>query len=235
MNTPKLLVDIHSHILPNLDDGSKSITETIEICKKMAELGFQKMIVTPHNQKDWFNNPPEKIVDALNKTNVALSIHRVPIILQAASEYYLDDLFISKIKAKEVLTFGNNHVLFELSPFIPDKNLFNHIELILNAGYTPVLAHPERYIYFYNQKAIYHKLIELDVKFQLNLISLSNKVSIELRNIAEYLVDNDLISFCGSDTHSLKNPLIIEELYKENNPYLNKILNMPSLLNNSLL
>lgn len=229
-----LLVDIHSHILPCLDDGAKSISETIEICKLMQNMGYKMIIATPHNQKGWFFNPPEKIYETLNKVNVALSIHRINLQLAVASEYYLDDLFIQQIKNKEVLTFGNNYVLLELSPFICSKSLWTDIQLIFDNGYTPVLAHPERYIYFYNQKEKYHNLHEMGVKLQLNLVSLSPNVSRELRCIAEYLVDNLLVSFCGSDSHSIKNPTIISQLEKTT-PYVDKLLQTNPLLNKTLL
>jgi len=229
----KLTTDIHSHILPCLDDGAKSISETIEICKIMYNIGYKKLITTPHNQKGWFNNPPEKVHEALNKVNVALSIHRIPLEIRVASEYYLDELFMQQIKNKDVMTFGNNYVLFELSPFICSKTLWSDIQTIIDNGYTPVLAHPERYIYFYNQKEKYNYLNELGVKLQLNLISLSPYVSKELRCNAEYLVDNQLVSFCGSDSHSIKNPNIIAQLHNTT-PYFDKLLQTNPLLNNTL-
>lgn len=229
-----ILVDIHSHILPCLDDGAKSISETIDICKIMHRLGYQKMIATPHNQKGWFTNPPEKIYETLNKVNVALSIHRINLQIGVASEYYLDDLFMQQIKNKEVLTFGDNYLLFELSPFICSKTLWNDIQTIFDNGYTPVLAHPERYIYFYNNKDKYHQLHEMGVKLQLNLISLSPNVSKELRCNAEYLVDNQLVSFCGSDSHSIKNPSIIAQL-DNSSPYFSKLLQTNPLLNPTLI
>lgn len=229
-----ILVDIHSHLLPGLDDGAKSITETIEICKLMYQLGYQKIIATPHNQKGWFNNPPEKIYETLNKVNIALSVHRINLQLGVASEYYLDELFIQQIKKKDVLTFGQNYVLFELSPFICSKTLFSDIRTIIDYGYTPVLAHPERYIYFYNQKEKYNYLNELGVKLQLNLVSLSYSVSKELRSNAEYLVDCQLVSFCGSDSHSVKNPNIIAQL-ANTTVYFDKLLQTNPLLNKTLL
>ncbi len=229
----KIVVDIHSHILPNLDDGVKNLSDSIEIIKTMHALGYQKLIVTPHNQQDWFYNPPEKIMEALNKMNVAISVHRINILLQAASEYYLDKAFLQLIKNREVLTFGNNYVLFELSPFIYNEGLYENIDEIFQNGYTPVLAHPERYIYFYHQKEHYHRLNEMGVKLQLNLVSLSQYVSKELRTTAEYLVENNLIRFCGSDTHSMKNPLIIQSL-TENNMFIS-LVNSGKLLNATLL
>lgn len=229
----KILVDLHSHILPNLDDGSKSMTESLEIIKIMYNLGYRKMIVTPHNQQGWFLNPPEKIVDALNKMNIAVSIHRINMILEAASEYYLDELFLQTVRKKQVLTFGRKYVLIELSPFIPDKFLLQHLDEIMQQGYVPVLAHPERYTYFYPYKEKYHQLHEIGVKLQLNLVALSSVVSKEMRCIAEYLIDQKLVSFCGSDIHSLKNPKILENLPNETS-YLEKLITTNPLLNPSL-
>ncbi|MCX7861411.1 MAG: hypothetical protein N2449_00245 [Bacteroidales bacterium] len=230
----KILVDIHSHVLPNLDDGSKSLTESLEIIKTFHKLGYRKMITTPHNQQGWFNNSPEQIMDALNKMNIAISIHRINILLEAASEYFLDDLFLELLRKKKLLTFKNKYVLIELSPFILDKFLFQRMDEILQHGYIPVLAHPERYIYFYQRKEQFHKLHEMGVKLQLNLISLSSAVSTELRTIAEYLIDEKLISFCGSDSHSMKNPKIIENLPNETT-YLEKLIQTNPLLNHTLM
>ncbi len=229
----KICVDIHSHIFPGLDDGCKSLSESIEIAQKMYSLGYRKMIVTPHNQQNWFNNPPEKIIEALNKLNIAFSINRLNMKLEAASEYYLDDLFLKQVRQKKVLAFGKKFVLIELSPFILDKFLFNHMQEVLDAGYVPVLAHPERYIYFYQQKEMYHKLHEMGVKHQINLVSISKNVSIEMRSIAEYLIDEKIISFCGSDSHSIINLKIMETLIKDT-PYLEKLIQTNPLLNASL-
>jgi tyrosine-protein phosphatase YwqE len=229
----KIVVDIHSHLLPCLDDGVKNLLDSIEIIKMMCDLGYKKLIITPHNQLDWFNNPPEKIMEALNKLNIAISVHRINIILQAASEYYLDKAFIKSLKNKELLTFGKNYVLIELSPFILSKSFYSDLDEVFQQGYTPVLAHPERYIYFYHQKEHYHHLAEMGVKLQLNLVSLSEHVSKELRSAAEYLVENNLVSFCGSDSHSMKNPLIIKSL--ADNAFFVTLVNSDNLLNSTLL
>lgn len=125
-------------------------------------------------------------------------------------------------------------MLFELSPFICSKTLFSDIRTIIDYGYTPVLAHPERYIYFYNQKDKYNYLNELGVKLQLNLVSLSTSVSKELRYNAEYLVDHQLVSFCGSDSHSVKNLNIIAQLVNTT-VYFDKLLQTNPLLNKTLL
>lgn len=229
-----IAVDIHSHILPGLDDGVTNITETIEICKKMLQLGYKKMIVTPHNIDGLFYNPKEKVYEELNKVKVALFNNNINIQLSAASEYYLNNKFIDSIKKKDVLTFGKKYVLFELSPFILHETLWEDIQVIIDNGYIPVLAHPERYVYFHNNKEKYHQLHEMGVKLQLNLVSLSQEVSKELRSIAEYLIDNKLVSFCGSDTHSIKNTMIISTLPCSTR-YLEKLIKTNNLLNSSLL
>ncbi len=128
----------------------------------------------------------------------------IDIELQVAAEYYFDEGFLEQIRKKDLLTFGDNYVLFELSytsnPFGLEQVVF---ELLQN-GYKPVLAHPERYTYYSNSLEKYSGLKDMGLLFQINLNSLHKFYGNKPKIAAEYLVNNGLVDFVGSDIHSMR-------------------------------
>lgn len=197
----QLLVDIHSHLIPGIDDGAKSIEDSIHLLHRFAELGYKKAITTPHVMSDFYRNTPEIILNGLDKVKNELANRNISISIDAAAEYYLDYELEKKIKKKELLTLGGKYVLFEL-PFVaaPD-NLYKAIFDMQMNGYIPILAHPERYSFWYRNFETYYELKEKGVLLQLNIISLTGHYSLETKKIAERLIDENLIDFLGSDCH----------------------------------
>lgn len=224
-------VDLHSHILPGLDDGSQEIYDTVHMLTGLKELGYRKAIVTPHNQADFFENPSEKILAKLDEVRNHLAKIGFDFEIDAASEYYFDYKILENIKKKELLTFGNNYILFELSPTLPPMNFETIIFEMQMAGYRPVMAHPERYGYFH-APGKYRELTERGIMLQINISSLSPMGPAHIRKAAENMIKDELVSFAGSDIHSYQNIEIMNRMIS--NQHLLKLVQSGLLMNNQL-
>lgn len=221
--------DMHSHILPGIDDGAKNIGDSLLLAKRFKELGYKKLVATPHVMADYFRNTPEIIYKALGQLREGLLQNNIDLDVDAAAEYYLDETFENKIAKKEVLTFGPNYLLFELSFINPPHNLYEVIAKMQDAGYQPVLAHPERYPYFQNSIESYQQIRESGCFLQLNTIALTGYYGKGAKQTAEELIDNYCIDFLGTDMHHLRHADALKESL-----YLNRvqhILAQPQLKN----
>jgi len=197
-----LYTDLHSHLIPGIDDGSKSMDDSIRLIKEMKGLGYKKLITTPHIMADYYKNTPEIILQGLNDVRAELKRQGVEIALEAAAEYMLDDGFMSKLEKGDLLTFNNNYILVEL-PYIEEPPNFSSILFELQTrGFQVVLAHPERYNYWHDDFSRYQDLFDRNVFLQMNINSLTGWYSHESKDIAEKLIDNKLIRFLGSDLHN---------------------------------
>ena len=199
-----LFTDIHSHILPGIDDGAKVLSESLDMLKAMQEAGYKRLITTPHIMADVYKNTPASIRNKLEELKKEAKRNGIEIEIEAAAEYYLDDGFIKHLESGDMLYFGRNYLLFETSYMDRPINLEEMIFQMQSIGYTPVLAHPERYRYINNLEYEYKKLKELGVLFQLNLNSLIGGYGKSAKKKAEFLIKKGMVSFLGSDVHSLK-------------------------------
>lgn len=224
--------DLHSHLIPGIDDGSKSMEQSIEMVKSLKNLGFKKLITTPHIMSHRFPNDRDIILNGLEDLQKELQTQNIDMPIQAASEYYYDEHFIELIRKKKLLTFGDNHVLFEFSYTTPVFGVEQTIYELLKGGYKPILAHPERYVYFASSPEKYHKLKEAGLLFQLNVNSTNDFYGKKTRLASKYLVDNGLIDFVGSDTHR---PNYVEALEKSLNSKIFKNIEEKNLIKNSYL
>ena len=236
-NKPKkralpLLVDIHSHLLPGLDDGVKSIDETVYILKVLQKIGYKKIITTPHVMSDHYPNTEEGIVSKLEETIDLLSEHKINIKLEAAAEYYLDENLLDKLsKKKKLLTFGKDYLLFETSFYNKPAFLEEAVFIMNTQGYQPILAHPERYSYLQSDQKLLEKLKNMNLLFQMNILSLTGFYSNEVKKFVVKLLKENLIDFVGTDCH---NVLQAKDIYKKTNANYFKILNSQNFLNQTL-
>ncbi|MFC4211275.1 tyrosine-protein phosphatase [Pedobacter lithocola] len=231
-NFANIGTDMHSHIIPGIDDGAQTLNDSLLLAKKFKALGFKKLIATPHIMADYFRNTPDTINRALDILRKGLLDIQLDLDVNAAAEYYLDETLEKKIRRKDVLTFGNNYLLFELSYINAPQNLFNFIKTIQNAGYKPVLAHPERYPYYYGATETYQQIRETGCLLQLNSIALTGYYGTSAKKVAEYMVENHLVDFIGSDMHHLKHAAALQESL--NTSSMQRLLSMHQL-NNALL
>lgn len=196
-----LLVDMHSHFIPGIDDGSPNMETTISLIKKSQELGFKKIITTPHVMNDFYKNTPEIILKGLNEVRLELKKQSIDIVIEAAAEYYVDFDFADNLENKEFLTFGNNNLLIETS-FIGAPPNFEEIIFNLQLSkYKLILAHPERYLFMSVEEL--QKLKFKSVDLQLNLLSLIGYYGKDVQLRAEKLIQLGMVDYVGTDCHNL--------------------------------
>lgn len=225
-------IDMHSHILPGIDDGAPTVKESVMLVQRLMDLGFNKLIATPHIMADYYRNTPDTINKALEELQLELQNQGIEIPIEAAAEYYFDETFESKIEKGNLLTMGNNYLLFELSYVNLPNNLKEIIQKLNDKGYKPILAHPERYPYLYGSIENFYKIREYGCYFQLNTISLSGYYGKQTQKVAEELVDNMMIDFIGSDMH---HPKHADALYQSLFLPHTKLLFEESSLQNEML
>lgn len=194
--------DMHSHILPGIDDGSPDLKSSVSLVQGLISLGVTRSIATPHIIGDMYRNNPETINKALKSLKDELARQKITFQLSAAAEYMLDSYFFELLDSgQKLLTIKDNIILTEFSyasmPDDPGKLSF----AIIMAGYTPILAHPERYPYYYNNYKMFHHLADLGFQLQVNLLSLTGYYGKEAAKVAQYIVKNDLAAYAGTDMH----------------------------------
>lgn len=225
-----LVTDIHSHLIPGIDDGAQNMEETIAMMREYAAMGFKKVITTPHIMSDTYRNTPEIILGGLEKVRAELKIQGIDIEMEAAAEYYLDDVFEELLAKDEILTFGNDHLLFEL-PFVGEPaNLGRATFEMQLKGYRPILAHPERYSYWHQDFGKYETMIDKGVLLQLNINSLAGHYGPEVKKIAERLVNEGMISLIGTDCHRIEHLHVMRDLTSRL-PSLHQVMAQERLLN----
>ncbi len=226
---PMNFVDIHSHLLPGIDDGSKSMENTIEMISTMHSYGIQNFITTPHVLGNVWKNSSDTILDKLDAVQEELEKQDMSYInFDAAAEYMLDEEFCKLLIARDLLTLKEDSLLVEMSFLQAPVNLFEMIFDIQLAGYKPILAHPERYMFYHQNFEKYHKLKEAGCRFQMNLLSLTGHYGKSVQKIAEKLITEGMIDLVGSDTHNMnhlntlrrigtkKNIKLLEPILKNN-------------------
>lgn len=198
---PDNYIDIHSHILPGIDDGAQTFKDTLFLITEMKKLGFQECITTPHVMKNVWDNTKIGIENSLNRTILQLENKETNIPLKAAAEYLIDSNFANLFQNEPLLVLKDNYVLVELSYINAPLQLYEILFDLQVAGYKPVLAHPERYSFFYHNLNEYQKLKHAGCLFQLNLLSTIGYYGIEAAKISEKLLQKGMIDFVGSDIH----------------------------------
>lgn len=228
-----LKTDMHSHFIPGIDDGAQNMEDSIRLIRGMKELGYTKVVTTPHTMSDYYKNTPEIILGGLEKVREELKKNNITIQLEAASEYYVDFEFGERLKRGELLTFSGKYILIEVSFLNPPDNLEAAIFNLIVAGYKPILAHPERYPYWHGNMEKYERIKDMGALLQLNILSLTQYYSKEVNKTAEKLVDMGMIDLLGTDMHHDKHLEAIRTrvLYE---PYLHKLIESGKLLNSSL-
>jgi protein-tyrosine phosphatase len=196
-----LKCDVHSHLIPGIDDGVKTLHESIAILEGFKDLGYQKIITTPHVMSDFYRNSSSTILRGRDIVKEELLRKNIDLDFEVAAEYYLDEHFEELLAKKDLLTFGDNHVLFELSFHTEPMALNRVIFEMQTKGYHPVLAHPERYPYYNEDFEKYHSFVDKGVILQLNINSLSGGYSPMNKKVAKRLVEENMIELLGSDCH----------------------------------
>jgi protein-tyrosine phosphatase len=217
----ELNADMHSHLLPGIDDGAPDIETSLELVRGMMDLGYSKLITTPHIMWDMYKNSRERILDKLELLREAIRAEGLNVEVNAAAEYFLDDHVAGLLKNNvPLLTLKDNWVLVEFSLAYPSASLHEILFDMQMQGYVPVIAHAERYIYLHQNKEFYGELKQRGCLFQLNVLSLVGHYGKSVTELAHYLMKKEYYDLIGTDLHhkrhldELKNPALINPLKK---------------------
>ncbi len=206
--------DIHSHLVPGIDDGAKTVEDSVAMIKKLVSMGYRQIVTTPHVMIDMYRNTPETINNGLEILKDALQKEGINIPIKAAAEYYIDEYFFSLIGKEPLLTVTKNEVLVEFSmlyePPMLDTTIFNMQTL----GYKPILAHPERYNSLHQNFERYQQLKDKGCLFQLNLLSLHGYYGRNVAEVAHKLLRRGMYDYCGTDMHHERHADTIQSMLK---------------------
>ena len=194
-------IDIHSHLLPGIDDGAKNFGDTLRLTQALQEIGISEFITTPHIIQHVWDNTHEQILEKKATTVLELEKNNITVPFNAAAEYLMDDQFVQLFQSHNLLTLKDNYVLVEMSYINPPIQLYSILFDLQVAGYIPVLAHPERYLFYHNNFNEYLKLKRAGCLFQLNLLSVVGYYGAAITKIAEQLLQKGMYSYVGSDVH----------------------------------
>ncbi|MBS1566557.1 MAG: hypothetical protein JST39_19390 [Bacteroidetes bacterium] len=193
-----LKTDMHSHLLPGIDDGAGELSVSVELKKGLEDLGYNQFIATPHIMWDMYKNTPETIGDALRQLQQQPGQQNI----SAAAEYFMDEHFEQLVSTDQpLLTLKDKKVLVEFSFVSAPLNLKEMLFNLQIKGYQPVLAHPERYGYFSMTKNVFDDLRTMGCLFQINLLSVAGYYGKPVLDLAHYLISRRYIDFLGTDLH----------------------------------
>jgi len=200
-----LVTDMHSHLVPGIDDGATDVANSIELINGLRELGYQKFITTPHVLWDIFKNNSATITPSYEALKAGLAENKINTPIKFAAEYFLDYHVDELIEdQKPLLTIKDNWVLVEFSFVSAPLDLKEKLFSLQMSGYQPVIAHPERYTYFGRTKEKYEEFKEAGHYLQVNLLSLIGYYGKIVQEIAQMLVKNKYVDFLGTDLHHIR-------------------------------
>ncbi len=226
-------VDMHSHLIPGIDDGVESMEESLQSIRLLHDAGYKHLITTPHVMSDYFPNTPENIRSGLEKVRKAVAEANIPVTIDAAAEYYLDFPFFENFGKEELLTINKRFLLFELSFLNPPEVLKEVVFRMQTAGLIPILAHPERYSYWFRNFEMFRELKDRGVWLQLNINSFADEYGVPTRKLAEKLAKEGMVDLIGTDFHR---PQHIQSMHKAlRNKHLANLIESGSLRNQELI
>ncbi|MCP5003118.1 MAG: hypothetical protein GY941_04075 [Planctomycetes bacterium] len=201
------MIDIHSHILPSLDDGPNTFEESIEMCKIAVNDGISTIVATPHSTDGVYEAKGDDILKSVEVLNLKLEVAHIDLKILPGAELHVNDRLLEKINNGYALTMNNNnkHILLELPFFfIPpgtEKLMFN----LKSMGITSIIAHAERITFFQRNLKSLERLVEAGSMVQVTAQSLTGSFGSRERKCAERFLKRKLVHFIASDAHSAKN------------------------------
>ncbi len=229
------MLDFHNHILPGIDDGSPNNETSLRLLRGLQDLGFDVVKPSPHTIADTHPNTPETIGNAFNSLNGFLKDQSFPLVSGYASEYMLDDIFLSNLKSKKpLLCVKGNVILVELSYAQKPEHIEDYSFQLQIDGYIPILAHPERYGYYHkNVEANYDYLKDLGFDFQLNLLSLTPYYGKDVQKTAMELLEKGYYDYACTDLHHDKHLDALKQFFTASS--LQDLMKKYKLKNNELI
>ena len=209
-------LDMHSHILPGIDDGAPDLATAVDLVRQLARLGYRQLIATPHILGDLHPNTPATIRAALARLQEGLKEAGVAIPVSAAAEYMIDETFHELLRSgAELMTLPQQHILVELPQAGEPPRWEEAVFRLQTKGYRPILAHPERYRYLAGDFDRFTQLQENGVGLQLNLLSLSGYYGGGPERSAKELLKKGLADYLGTDLHHDRHRHALEVLQQQ--------------------
>lgn len=203
--------DIHSHILPGIDDGAPDVETSVRLVKGIYDIGIRKTVATPHIISDMYRNTPQIINAALGILKPAVAQAGIDIEITAAAEYMLDDYFLKLLRTEKLLTIHKNIILTEQSYATPSSNL-NEISFeLMTAGYKPIMAHPERYIFYQGRFEEFSHLKDMGFLLQVNFLSLTGYYGKGVAKAARYIFENGMADLVATDMHHERHLAMLQD------------------------
>jgi tyrosine-protein phosphatase YwqE len=208
-----LQADMHSHLLPGIDDGSPDMSTSLQLIRGLKGLGYKKIITTPHVLWEIYPNTRETIVNKQQEVQKEIEAAGIDIEFKAAAEYFIDDHFADQLKNKvPLLTISANMVLVEFSMVNMPMDLQEVLFEMQLQNYQPILAHPERYSFLLRKKEVFDELKNAGCLFQLNLLSLSGHYGEGIQQLAESLLKKGYYDYAGTDLHHHRHLSLLQNL-----------------------
>lgn len=207
-----LAVDMHNHILPGIDDGSKNTDESLILLRGLEKMGIEQFICTPHVMEGIYPNNCDTIYAARDLLNDHLKQNQFLLSVKASAEYMIDEGFMEILNQGQICVLPGGYVLIEMSYLSESTELFQIIFEIQKRGYKPILAHPERYRFYHKRKEIFKKIKDAGCLLQLNLLSISSYYGKDVKSVARKLMKEGMYDFVGTDIHHLKNLRALEKV-----------------------
>lgn len=210
-----LHTDMHSHLIPGIDDGAPDLGTSVNLIRDLQEMGFKQLVTTPHIMSDLYPNTPEVILNGLEQVRKAIKQEGIDITIHAAAEYLLDEGFAGKLAAGNLLTLKGKYVLVEMSFIAATPNLDQLLFDMQTKGYRPVMAHPERYAYFGGDLKRYERLKDQGCLLQMNLLSLLGYYGKDVKQVALKLLKAGLYDLAGTDLHHERHRMALQALLSD--------------------
>ncbi|MDO5571986.1 MAG: hypothetical protein Q4F97_11100 [Bacteroidales bacterium] len=226
--------DIHSHIIPGVDDGSKNLESSIFLVKKLREWGIYNIIATPHRTDISFENTPDSIKPHFDALKKEIEKNSIDVNLTHSFEYRLDEGFIKLMEQKKLVALKDNYILIENSFIQPLWNLKEIIFDLKLKGFKPILAHPERYGYYINNKNMYTELHNIECEFQINIMSIAGGYGKEIQKTAKWLLEKGYLDYIGTDLHNKSHSDFIDN-YLKSSAYKKTLPILASMVKNDII
>lgn len=197
--------DMHSHLLPGVDDGVPTMDEALEVIESLGRLGYRRLVTTPHVMWERYQNTTQIIRDKVRQVQEAAKKAGLKIEIAAAAEYMLDDHFAELLRENDLLTLDKERrILVEMSFLHPPLALQQYLFDLQKQGYKPVLAHPERYPFYHLKLDEYQALRAAGCEFQVNILSITGHYGPDVQQSAQLLLRHGLVNFLGTDAHRIR-------------------------------
>lgn len=213
------MVDLHNHILPGIDDGAQTVEDSKNMLNTYKELGFKSVTATPHVMANVYENTPSSIANAYNQVKESFSNQNSNLLVNYSAEYMVDECLEEKILKNKIILIRGKYLLIEMSYLQPSINFDKIVQLLIEKEITPILAHPERYLYLTPGDTTFSNFLAKGGLLQLNLLSISNHYGDQIKSNALKMLEKGMIHICATDAHKVEHLNKLREIKVSENVY----------------